>query len=278
MKRKMLKLLTIAFVSIELVSCDSVSRQEYNIIKGENEQLKKEIDDLKYGPEKLLSKAKFYIEKSDFYKAKSELQILIDKHPTFVNISEAKQLLSIVENNIKEQLLADEAAKIEKLNADKQKLASATQKLRTKYDDVQGITWYYDKATTQYTNHNSLHLYMGKELSGKPWLRFTIQYASSNWLFIENYVIKTDKNSYTISPSNGEVKHDNASGDIWEWYDVAIDNKIYIIVKDIINSKTVKLRHNGKQYYKDRIISEKEKQGLQNVLDAYTALGGVENF
>lgn len=68
------------------------------------------------------------------------------------------------------------------------------------------------------------------------------------------------------------------SGDIWEWYDTEMDNRLYEIIKDVINSKVAKIRHNGKQYYKDRTISVKEKQGLQNILDAYEALGGSFNF
>lgn len=63
------------------------------------------------------------------------------------------------------------------------------------------------------------------------------------------------------------------------FYEQALmDNRLYNIVKDVINSKAVKLRYNGKQYYKDRTISTKEKQGLQNILDAYEALGGNTNF
>ena len=119
---------------------------------------------------------------------------------------------------------------------------------------------------------------MGKEKTGKPWLRFRIQYTADHWLFIESYVIKTDNDSYTISTSYDEVEKDNGAMGIHEWYDVAMNNRLYNIVKDVIKSKNVKLRHNGKQYYNDRSISEKEKQGLQNILDAYEALGGATNF
>ncbi len=51
-----------------------------------------------------------------------------------------------------------------------------------------------------------------------------------------------------------------------------VNNKLYLIVKDIINSKTNKLRYEGKQYYSDRTITSAEKQGLKNVLDAYEGL------
>lgn len=278
MKNRTLQLLTISILLTGLIGCGGVSQNEYDTLKAENEKLKKEIEDLKFGPDKLLSQAKVYLENKEFNKAKSELNTLLDKHPASQQATEAKQLITVADNGIKEQKIADEKAKIEKEKAEKERLANATKKLRTKYDDIKGITWYYDKGTPQYTNYNSFHLYMGKEKTGKPWLRFRIQYTADDWLFIQSYVIKTDNDSYTISTSYGEVETDHGSGDIWEWYDVPMNNRLYNIVKDVIKSKTVKLRHNGKQYYKDRTITEKEKQGLQNMLDAYEALGGSTNF
>ncbi len=278
MRNRALHLLTISILLTGLIGCGGVSQNEYDNLKAENEKLKKEIEDLKFGPEKLLSQAKAYLENKEFNKAKSELNTLLDKHPSSQQATEAKQLIAVADNGIKEQKIAEEKAKIEKEKAEKERLANATKKLRTKFDDIKGITWYYDKGTPQYTNYNSFHLYMGKEKAGKPWLRFRIQYTADDWLFIQSYVIKTDNDSYTISTSYGEVETDNGSGEIWEWYDVPMNNKLYNIVKDVIKSKQVKLRHNGKQYYKDRTITEKEKQGLQNILDAYEALGGSTNF
>jgi hypothetical protein len=278
MNKRTLQILTIGFLMTGLIGCNGVSQNDYDTLKAENEKLKLEIEELKFGPEKLLSQAKVYLDNKDFNKAKSELQTLLDKHPTSQQAIEGKQLITIADNGINVQKLANEKEKIEKEKSEKERLANATKKLRTKYDDIKGITWYYDKGTPQYTNYNSFHLYMGKEKTGQPWLRFRIQYTADDWLFIQSYVIKTDNDSYTISTSYGEVETDHGSGDIWEWYDVPMDNSLYNIVQDVIKSKSVKVRHNGKQYYKDRTITQKEKQGLQNMLDAYEALGGTTNF
>lgn len=278
MKRRTLQFSTISFLMTLLISCSGVSQKEYDTLKAENEKLKVEIEDLKFGPDKLLSQAKIYIDNKDFINAKSKLQTLLDKHPASQQSTEAKVLMLSVENGIKEQKLAKEKAIAEKERKEKERLANATKKLRTTYDDIKGITWYYDKGTPQYSNYNSFHLYMGKGKTGNPWLRFKIQYAADDWLFIQSYIIKTDNESYTISTSYGEVETDNGSGGIWEWYDVPIDNRLYNIVQDVSKSKTVKLRCNGKQYYKDRTLTAKEKQGLINILDAYEALGGNTNF
>lgn len=137
------------------------------------------------------------------------------------------------------------------------------------------ITWYYDKTTTQYADVNSFHLYMGKTKDRNPFLRLKIQYSADDWLFIESYMLKVDGKTYNISEdSYGEIKTDNGSGEIWEWLDRYVSASEYEIVKAVANSKSAKLRHNGKDYYKDRTITYKEKVALKNILNAYEALGG----
>jgi hypothetical protein len=270
--------LTISILFSGLIGCGGVSQNDYDLLRAENKKLNEEIESLKFGPDLLLSQAELYLDAKEFSSAKSELQTLLEKHPGSQHVTKSKQLIAIADKGIEELRIAEEKARIEKEKLEEERLTNATKKLITKYDDIKGITWYYDKGTPQYNNYNSFHLYMGKEKTGYPWLRVKIQYTSDDWLFIKSYNIKTDSNSYIISTSYGEVEKDNGSGDIWEWYDVPLDNRLFNIVKDVIKSKTVKLRHNGKQYYKDRTISEKEKQGLQNILDAYEALGGTMIF
>ena len=268
--------LSVGLISLILTSC--VSQSDYDKLKKENEILKTELNELKFGADKLLTQAKTQIESKDFVSAQQALETLIQKHPKSEQVKEAKLLLPKIEQGIKEKEEATQAAKLEAEKAEKVRLANATKKLRTQYDDVKGITWYYDRSTPQYTNYNSFHIYMGKEKDGKPWLRFRIQYTADDWLFIQSYIIKTDNSSYTIETTYGEVETDNGSGGIWEWFDVPMDNTKYSIIKDIIDSKSVKLRYNGKQYYKDRFLSSTEKQGLKNVLDAYESLGGTLTF
>jgi hypothetical protein len=167
------------------------------------------------------------------------------------------------------KMIADaEIRKAENEKIAKARLAGAVKKLRTTYDDIQETTWYYSKSTTRYRNENSFHIYMGKSKEGNPWLRFVIQYAGDDWLFIQKYIIKTDNNTYTIEPSIGEIEKDNDT-DVWEWYDTKMDANKLDIIRDMINSKSVKLRMEGKQYYKDRIISKQEIQNIKNVLEAY---------
>ena len=85
-------------------------------------------------------------------------------------------------------------------------------------------------------------------------------------------VIRITEESY------GEIKTDNGSGGIWEWLDRKVGYSEYQIIKAVANGKEVKIRFNGKDYYKDKTITEQQKTALRNVLDAYEALGGTTDF
>jgi len=51
MNKRTLQFLTIGFLLTGLIGCGGVSQNEYAILKAENEKLKKEIEDLKFGPD-----------------------------------------------------------------------------------------------------------------------------------------------------------------------------------------------------------------------------------
>jgi hypothetical protein len=274
-KIRFIYILSIIFFT---TSC-GVSQSDYDNLKSENEKLKKEIEDLKFGPDKLLSQAKLYLESKDFSKAKTELQNLIEKHYASQQATEGKQLLTIAENGIKEQKSSEEKALLEMQKAERNRLANATKKMRVKVDDMNDVTWYYDKTSPQFTNYNGFYAYIGTSKGSKPWLRVVIQYAADDWLFIEKYMIKVDGQTFNIpEESYGEIKTDNGSGGIWEWLDRKVGYSEYQIIKAVANGKDVKIRFDGKDYYKDKAITAQQKIALKNVLDAYEALGGDGNF
>jgi hypothetical protein len=279
MKITTLKVPAICLLLTVIIGCGGVSQNEYDTLKAENEKLKQEIEELKFGPDKLLSQAKIYIDSKEFNTAKAKLLTLIEKHPTSQQTIEAKQLISIVEDAIKEKSLADENAKLENEKLEKERLLNATKKMRVNVDDINDITWYYDKTSPQYTNYNGFYAYVGTSKGSKPWLRLAIQYAADDWLFIEKYIIKVDGQTYNITEdSYGEIKTDNGSGGIWEWLDRKVGYSEYQIIKAVANGKDTKIRFNGKDYYKDKTITEQQKLALRNVLDAYEALGGTTDF
>ncbi|WP_223584834.1 hypothetical protein [Sphingobacterium sp. GVS05A] len=267
----MRRLITITSLLV-VYGCNNISQENYEKLKAENQNLKSELNEFKFGSANLLLNAKKMIAGRSFENAKSELNSLLERHPDSKEAKEAKELLKGVEvnitkvNDLKEKAVAQaERSKNE-----------AIKSLRKKTDDIRSITWYSDKSTPQYTNSNSFHLYFGTKKDAKPWLQLAINYTADDWLFIKRYIIKTDNDTYTINPSYSEINTDNGGGEIWEWYDVTVDQEKYKMIEDIIKSKNSKIRHEGKQYYKDRTITQKEKQALQNILTAYKELGGEQ--
>lgn len=141
-------------------------------------------------------------------------------------------------------------------------------------DEFSETKWFYNKTSPEYLNQNNIFCYFGIKENGTPWLRLRIQYTASNWLFIESYSIKTDNGTYDITTNYGDIKTDHSGGEIWEWIDKAPTAVDYIMLRDIANSKDATIRHNGKQYRKDRTITAAEKKALNYLLDSFEALGG----
>lgn len=225
-----------------------------------------ELDDVKFAAERLLAQAEIALQKEDLKEAQRIADLLAEKHPGAAEVARAEAIVGLIEKALAEKAAAEQA-----------RLAAATGKMRSETDAVRGITFYSDKTTTEYNDVNSFHLYIGKNES-RIWLRLRIQYTADDWLFIENYVIKADDQRFDIAPDYFAIERDNAYGAIWEWYDGAVERKDIRMVQAIIASKNTTLRYNGKQYYVDREITAAEKQALQNVLDAFVALGGdLEN-
>src|SRR5690606_9348659 len=106
-----------------------------------------------------------------------------------------------------------------------------------------------DNRTPVYTNINFIYPYIGQR-GNSYWMSLKFQYTSDSWLFINTARIKTDNSDYTII---GDFERDNHSK-IWEWYDEPVGPSELKMLEDIANSKIVKVRYEGSQYYKDRTI------------------------
>lgn len=182
--------------------------------------------------------------------------------------------------------MSDELAaikEIEDAELEKKLLAEVNvklEKLKFKEDEVTGITWYRDKSSTEYDNENSFQVYFGKTEATLPSLRLRIQYADDNWLFIKHYIIKTDDNTFTIFANFKDINRDNDGRSVWEWLDIPVssDSEDYRMIKAIIASEKTIIRFEGDQYYEDRTLTNKEKNALKNVLEAYEAYEAYETL
>lgn len=269
------KVTLISIISIFLMGSCGIPQEEFDKIQSENKELKQQLEECQFGADKLLNQATAYFENKEFEKCKSEVAILLEKHS---GSKEAKTGQELIEKaNIEIQKLKEEKKKeqAKREKEEKQRLANATKKMRKSYDDMKGITWYYDKTSPQYVNsRTNIYSYIGKKENSKPFLRFVIQYVADDWLFIEKYIIKVDGKTYTVTEEKyGEIETDNGGG-IWEWLDRSADSDEFEIMKAVANGKEVKIRFSGKKYHKDRTVTTKEKVAMKNVINAYEALGG----
>lgn len=273
----MKKCLLFASCITALAGCSGVSKEEHEALKSENERLLIEIEDLRYGAQKMLAEANYALESNDLTGAKTTAERLLQKHPSSDQADSAKKLVKKIDSLVSEKKMNEARDRAERERKEKEAIAIATSKMRSKYDEFNNITWYNDKSTPTSNASKNFGLYFGKSGNSKPVLRLKIRYTSDDWLFIEKYIIKTDNQTHTIIPED-RVERDHGYGEIWEWYDVPVDRQIYNIIKDLLASKSVKLRYSGEQYHSDRVITLKEINAIKNVLNAYQAMGGDFNF
>lgn len=164
---------------------------------------------------------------------------------------------------------AEEDAKAKAEIEFQKRIDVALSKMRIEKDDIQNITRYEDKTSPQYRNSNGFYLFILDNTATGKYLMLNIQYMGSDWLFINQYTIKADDQTFTLIPD--EVKKDNSSY-VWEWSTFIDEDTFLPVVKAVIASKEAKIRYQGSQYYHDRVITNTEKQALQNVLDAREAM------
>ncbi|HOT75383.1 MAG TPA: hypothetical protein PK467_06340 [Candidatus Wallbacteria bacterium] len=153
--------------------------------------------------------------------------------------------------------------------------AEILKKMRTETDDVADMTRYTDKSTTAYNNVESFHLTLikPKELE-KPLLYLKIQRRGSEYLGIQSYTIKADENKFEITLGWNDLKSDFNYGAASENYTMHVNNSNIDMIKSLAGAKKIIIRYHGRQFYDDRTVSAKEIKALNNVLEAYEALGG----
>ena len=249
----------------------------------ERDSLKNELNEIKFGPSRLLAEAKKGIEEKTWSYSAEKLKELIKIHPAASESEEAKVMLSSVEKNLQEEKERLEKEALDKAEAEKKrveleeqkkkdKIDSAVKSMSKNTDEIKGITWYWDKSTSRGNTKSCIYCYFGKEKESIIGPRLYIQYGAESWLFVKNFMFKADDETFEIFPD--EVKRDNGYGGIWEWVDMYVDDDTYSKIKKIVAAKKVTIRYVGNDYRSDREIPTSERKALGRVLDAMNALKG----
>lgn len=150
--------------------------------------------------------------------------------------------------------------------------------LRANKDEMRDITFYEHPTTPKYRNANSTHLYFGKSKDGRlTEMRFVMQYFADDWLFIQKAWAKADGITIEL-PSVRKFsgwERDNSGGRVWEWSDTSLTQPSEIgAIRQLSSAKSVTIRLEGKQYYKDVKLSEKQLKAMRDLIAAYEGAAG----
>ena len=97
------KMTVISFIMILFVSGCGLQQSENDRLKSENERLTKELDEYKFGAERLVSLVKKAYDEKDYESAKQNIELLRSKHPESSKNAEFGKLLKEIEKRIAEQ-------------------------------------------------------------------------------------------------------------------------------------------------------------------------------
>lgn len=154
--------------------------------------------------------------------------------------------------------------------------------LRVQHDRMTGMSWYYHPSSPKYSNTNGFYLYFGRNENGQfTVMHLVSRYYGSDWLFIKNAWALADGQrltvpQYSMAPSN-EWLRDNVDSGVWESFDADIIKTPDIaIVRKLAESRDVMIRYEGRNYFGDRKVSEKQLAAMRSMIQSYEIITGVK--
>ena len=174
-----------------------------------------------------------------------------------------------LDSNTVQKVVSSEIVAVKKPE-DSARLKQLSGLFTEKKDEFENVKWVKPKAKPQYINQNGAYLYFSTVNENASNLRFVIQYAAEDWLFVKSVKFIVDGQNFDYYSSRWETDHD---GGIWEWSDEpARDNSL--LIEAIANAKSVKYRLNGTTYYKDKTLSPAYIKSIKNTLEYYKLKNG----
>lgn len=267
-----------------LLSCSDEYKNKYEkaekelvALKTENERLLGEVKTLgtdiegyKNTPQKLFANAtKLYEDKqvTELYKLKNSIN---KYHPESSEAAKVNDMYDKLDASLEKQKEEVRKREMAEKEAAEKKRMQAVNKLKKKFDDVSGDTWYSNPYFTHYTNTNLTSLYIGQSGSS-VWLRLQMSYYGDDWIFFETAYLSYDGQTKVIEFDKYKDKETDHDSSVWEWIDIRVDDDLLAFLREMSNGKSIKMRLSGK-YTKTRNLSAKEINGIKDVLLAYDVL------
>ena len=160
-------------------------------------------------------------------------------------------------------------------SVDSAKIKELVKGFRQKKDEYSNDNkiWYQPKSSPIYANANGIYCYFCTENGVPSNLRFRLQYYADDWLFFKSVRFSIDGKAYEYTPMKTET--DSGDGDyIWEWFDESLSDTDKDLIYALSNAKNAKMKLDGRQYYKEKGISQEQINSIKKTLDLYQAMGG----
>lgn len=147
---------------------------------------------------------------------------------------------------------------------------AAFAKLNKKEDEVENAAYYMPSCYPQYANERCFALPYIFTKDGRYALLWKFDYTGSDWVFFTDVVINIDGEKVQTIPFNYfDVNQQTFVGGVTESVDANPADKYIDVLQRIASSEKTIIRFQGKDYKYDMTVSSTDKQGIQDVLDAY---------
>lgn len=233
--------------------------------------LSAELEDVKFGANRLLTQAKVAYETKNEAEAKTLLTHLLERHPLSLESGEAKSLLAQVDSRIAAAEQQRKREEERKAREERQAIERAIGNMKKSTDEIKEITWFSHRNTPILAKYVSAYFGSKNGEVGYYPLRLKLQYYGNDWLFVHSITVKADDKVYDLGEL--EFKRENSSGSVWEWIDVPVTD--YEMLKHWMTAKRVVVRFNGDKYYDDFTLPKAQQAQLREVYQAWMVMGGT---
>lgn len=232
--------------------------------------LRAELEDVKFGANRLLAQAKSAYEAKNNAEAEKLLADLLKRHPSSPESGEATTLLAQVDSRIAAAELQRKLEEERKAQEERLALERAIGNMKKDTDEIKGITWISHRNAPILAKHVSIYFGSSKGSAANYPLRLKLQYYGDDWLFVRSVTVKADDKVYELGRLDFE--RDHSSGSVWEWIDMPV--KDHEMLNRWITAKRVVVRFNGDQYYNDFTLPRGQQAQLREVYQAWKIMGG----
>lgn len=190
----------------------------------------------------------------------------------FVGCKQEKKESTIdTSQRIKDSIVNELKKPIEEPKIDSAKVKELKTYFNFKKDEFENHTWVEPKDSPKHVDVNGIYCYFALNSAIASNLRLKIQYAADDWLFIQSYKFSIDGMTYDYTPGN--IERDNDSS-IWEWSDNQLNMYDQSLINALLMAKKAKIRFVGRQYNKDKTITQQQLLSIKRTVQLYKAMGG----